>query len=168
MFYISYSIASALPGPLYFNYPYDKILFLQDRLVFTIGRPKLRYLRKKLVKTKTELNDKVILFETKNIEELSLICYKAQSVPTILLLLEHFKFKTIELGIEYFFKAMDASGNTDSTNIGYTYWSYSPKDFQAVNSKSFNGTAESYKIISNPYLLESDKATKLFADFGSF
>ena len=70
-----------------------------------------------------------------------------------------------EVGIEYYFKAFDTSGNVDSSSIGYTYWSYNNKNFEAVN-KSYDGTVESYKIISNPYLLESNQASKVFANYG--
>ena len=72
-----------------------------------------------------------------------------------------------EIGLEYFFMAMDAAGNIDSTSHGHTYWSFHPKMFAAVNNSNFNGAAESYKILANPYLLESNKVSKIFSDFGS-
>ena len=70
------------------------------------------------------------------------------------------------VGIEYFFKAIDAAGNSDSTEIGYTYWSHIQKSFDVVN-EFYNGAADSYKIIANPYLLESKNVSKIFADYGS-
>ncbi len=71
-----------------------------------------------------------------------------------------------EMGLEYYFKVSDDAGNIDSTMVGYTYLSYSPKSFEAVN-KSYQGTADSYRIISNPYSLESNKTSRIFADYGS-
>jgi len=72
-----------------------------------------------------------------------------------------------DMGIEYYFKVTDVAGNVDSTNIGHTYWSYSPQEFSATNSKHFNGSETSYRIISNPYDLESKKVSKIFAEYGS-
>ncbi|MCG8307912.1 MAG: cadherin domain-containing protein [Cytophagales bacterium] len=72
-----------------------------------------------------------------------------------------------EMGIEYYFKAIDAAGNADSTNVGYTYWSFAPKQFNAVNTNDYKGTASSYKIITNPYLIESSKVSKIFSDYGA-
>jgi len=70
-----------------------------------------------------------------------------------------------ELGLEYSFKVKDAAGNTDS--IGrYIYRSFSSLDFDIVNEK-YDGNLESYKIITNPYALESNKVSKIFADYGS-
>lgn len=71
-----------------------------------------------------------------------------------------------EVGIEYYFKAFDTSGNTDSSGLGYTYRSFDDKDFSAVNN-SYDGSAEAYKIITNPYLLESNQASKIFAEYGA-
>ena len=71
-----------------------------------------------------------------------------------------------EMGISYYFKVRDAAGNLETTDIGYCYWIYSKKTFEPT-AETFNGTVESYKIITNPYALESTKVSKIFADYGS-
>lgn len=69
-----------------------------------------------------------------------------------------------EMGIEYYFKAIDAAGNVDSTNTGYVHKSFINLPFNSVN-KSFNGDAASYRIIANPYSVESEKASIIFSDY---
>lgn len=74
-----------------------------------------------------------------------------------------------DMGIEYYFKAIDAAGNGDSTEVYRTYWSYDSKKF-TVTGKTYNsyeGNAESYRIIANPYTLENNKVSKIFSDYGS-
>ncbi|MDZ7605806.1 MAG: hypothetical protein U5K79_09520 [Cyclobacteriaceae bacterium] len=70
-----------------------------------------------------------------------------------------------ELGLEYLFVVADVAKNTDSLR-GYTYRAYTSLDFDIVNEK-YDGDLESYKIITNPYALETSKVSKIFADYGS-
>ncbi len=71
-----------------------------------------------------------------------------------------------EMGIEYYFKVIDAADNVDSTETGYTYRSFASKSFAPVNG-TFDGSLQSYIIIANPYRIESNKVSKIFADYGS-
>jgi hypothetical protein len=72
-----------------------------------------------------------------------------------------------EMGIEYYFKVIDAAGNADSTVVGYTYKMYASKIFEPTG-KSYNGDFASYKIVSNPFSLGSNgKVSKIFSDYGS-
>ena len=71
-----------------------------------------------------------------------------------------------EMGIEYYFKVTDAAYNADSTATGYAYRSFTSQNFSPVNG-IFDGSIQSYIIISNPYLIESTKVSKIFADYGS-
>ena len=49
---------------------------------------------KELINSKVEIKDSCVLFDIKRLEELCLLCYKAQSVDKILLLLGSFEFKS--------------------------------------------------------------------------
>jgi hypothetical protein len=69
------------------------------------------------------------------------------------------------LGLEYYFKIVDGAGNIDSTG-NYTFRSFSSLEYDVVNEE-YDGDLESYKIIANPYALESNKVSKIFADYGS-
>ncbi len=69
-----------------------------------------------------------------------------------------------EMGLAYYFKVTDAAQNIDSTGIGYIYNHFNIKPFDPVN-KSFLGSQASYKIIANPYYIESDKTSRIFADY---
>jgi hypothetical protein len=70
-----------------------------------------------------------------------------------------------ELGIEYYFKVTDAAENVDSTVIGFTYVEYQKMPFSPM-SETFNGDLSSYKIIANPFVLESNKVSEIFSDYG--
>ncbi len=71
-----------------------------------------------------------------------------------------------EMGLSYYFRVTDAAQNVDSTDIGYIYNQFDVKPFDPVN-KTFNGSQDSYKIISNPYNIDNDKASRIFADYPS-
>lgn len=71
-----------------------------------------------------------------------------------------------ELGLEYYFKVTDVALNVDSTEIGYLYNHFNIKSFTPVN-QVYSGSIDSYKIISNPYTIENNKASKIFADYPS-
>ena len=47
---------------------------------------------KELINAKTEIKESCIIFEPKKLEDLALLCYKAQSVDKILFLFNHFNF----------------------------------------------------------------------------
>src|SRR3989338_2380603 len=51
---------------------------------------------KELINSKSEIKDSCVIFDVKKLEELALLCYKAQSVDKILYLFDSFKFKDIE------------------------------------------------------------------------
>ena len=53
------------------------------------------------VNSKTEIKESCVIFEAKGYEELALVCYKAQSVYKVLLLLDNFKVKSLEDLCEY-------------------------------------------------------------------
>ncbi len=72
-----------------------------------------------------------------------------------------------ELGVEYYFQAVDASGNTSVTSVSQTYRSYNTREFTPT-SKTYNGDQVSYKIITNPYQSVSpNRVSKIFSDYGS-
>ena len=48
---------------------------------------------KELINSKAEIKDSCVLFDIKRLEELCLLCYKAQSVDKILFLFNNFEFK---------------------------------------------------------------------------
>ncbi|MDP7180371.1 MAG: THUMP domain-containing protein [Candidatus Woesearchaeota archaeon] len=52
---------------------------------------------KELINAKTEIKDSCIIFEPKKLEDLALLCYKAQSVDKILFLFNHFNFNEKDL-----------------------------------------------------------------------
>ncbi|MCK5703671.1 MAG: hypothetical protein KAI29_21085, partial [Cyclobacteriaceae bacterium] len=71
-----------------------------------------------------------------------------------------------EMGLAYYFKVTDAALNVDSTEIGYLYNHFNTKPFSPVNL-AYSGSLESYKIITIPYKIESNKASRVFADYPS-
>jgi len=51
---------------------------------------------KELIKAQTKIKESCIIFEAKKIEDLALLCYKAQSVNRVLLLMDEFNISKIE------------------------------------------------------------------------
>src|SRR3989338_7306509 len=62
---------------------------------------------KELIKAKTEIKDSCVFFEPKKLEDLCLLCYKAQSVDKILFLFDSFGFKDADDLINKLQKAID-------------------------------------------------------------
>ena len=54
---------------------------------------------KELIKAKSEIKDSCVIFDIKKLEELCLLCYKAQSAEKILFLLGAFELKELEKSI---------------------------------------------------------------------
>lgn len=73
---------------------------------------------------------------------------------------------TDDMGIEYYFKVLDASGNADSTSIAYTYVETINQDFKPT-SLNYKGDEGSYRIIANPYLFENNSIVEIFSDYGA-
>ncbi|NJN28019.1 MAG: cadherin repeat domain-containing protein [Cyclobacteriaceae bacterium] len=69
-----------------------------------------------------------------------------------------------EMGLSYYFKVRDAAGNMDSTGVLYTYTNYSQRVLSPTE-KTSSGTAESYQIIANPFLLENDRVLEVFTAY---
>lgn len=72
-----------------------------------------------------------------------------------------------EMGIEYYFMAVDASGNQESTPVGQTYRSFQTREFSPTGI-AYNGELGSYKIIANPYQSTTpNRISKIFSDYGT-
>lgn len=72
-----------------------------------------------------------------------------------------------EMGIEYYFIAVDASGNQESTPVGQTYRSFQTREFSPTGI-AYNGELDSYKIIANPYQSTTpNRISKIFSDYGT-
>ena len=69
-----------------------------------------------------------------------------------------------EMGIEYYFKSIDEAGNSDSTDLVYTYQAYKDIRFDPTQL-SYKGNIESYRIIANPYDIESNRVSAIFSDY---
>ena len=72
-----------------------------------------------------------------------------------------------EMGIEYYFEVVDAAENTTLSPRGYAYKMFESKVF-APTGEQYSGEINSYRILSNPYLLGGgNKVSKIFSDYGS-
>jgi len=69
------------------------------------------------------------------------------------------------LGLEYRFRILDAAGNDTLTPIQYLYMDYETRPFIPTGD-SYDGSSNSYRIISIPYELGSDKVNAIFSDYG--
>jgi len=70
---------------------------------------------KELINSKAEVKDNCVIFNIKKLEELSLLCYKAQSVEKILFLLDNFNFKDFNKEIKKVIAKIDFSKWLDKT-----------------------------------------------------
>jgi len=70
-----------------------------------------------------------------------------------------------ELGLEYFFKIVDAAGNIAETPIKYLYIDYLSKTFKPTTF-TYSGNSESYRLIANPYELGNNSPRAIFSDYG--
>ncbi len=71
-----------------------------------------------------------------------------------------------EMGLEYYFKIIDAYENETISDTSYLYKTYISKLFEPT-ARTYNGTLESYKIIANPFDLEPNKISVIFSDYES-
>jgi 23S rRNA G2445 N2-methylase RlmL len=70
---------------------------------------------KELTNTKAEVKDSCVIFNIKKLEDLCLLCYKAQSVEKILFLLDNFNFKDFNKEIKKAIAKIDFSKWLDKT-----------------------------------------------------
>jgi len=70
---------------------------------------------KELINSKAEVKDSCVIFNIKKLEELCLLCYKAQSVGKILFLLDNFNFKDFNKEIKKAIAKIDFSKWLDKT-----------------------------------------------------
>ena len=70
---------------------------------------------KELISSKAEVKDSCVIFNIKKLEELCLLCYKAQSVEKILFLLDNFEFKDFNKEIKKAIAKIDFSKWLDKT-----------------------------------------------------
>jgi hypothetical protein len=70
-----------------------------------------------------------------------------------------------DLGLEYYFRIIDAAGNDTITPTYYIYKKFQSLPFDPING-DYDGTINSYRLITNPYDLGSDKISAIFSDYG--
>jgi len=70
-----------------------------------------------------------------------------------------------ELGMEYYFKVIDAAGLAADTIIHYLYTDWASREWTPTG-KAYDGSEASYRIISNPYELGNNKVSAIFSAYG--
>jgi len=104
---------------------------------------------KELIKAKARVKDSCIIFDIKKLEELCLLCYKAQSAEKILFLLGAFELKELEKSI---------------AKIKFDDWLYKKTTFRVSCKKINNDAISSEEIVGNigALIIENIKKNKKY------
>jgi len=104
---------------------------------------------KELINSKAEIKDSCVIFNIKKLEDLCLLCYKAQSVDKILFLLDHFNLKDIDERI---------------SQIKFDEWLDKKTTFRVTCKKIKNETLSSEEIAGNigALIIENIKKNKKY------
>lgn len=110
---------------------------------------------KELVKAKTQVKESCVIFEPKNLEDLCLLCYKAQSAEKILFLFDYFDFNDND-----FFAAL----KKNIEKIDFDKWLNKKTTFRVSSKKIDNDNISSEEICSKTgeFIIEHIKKTKKY------
>lgn len=111
---------------------------------------------KELINSKAEVKEGCVIFDIKKLEELCLLCYKAQSVEKILLLFDYFGFKDHD---DLNNKLKQAIGK-----IKFSDWLDKTTTFRATCKKVDNDMLSSEEIAADAgeFIIEAIKKTKKY------
>lgn len=109
---------------------------------------------KELIKAKTQINESCVIFEAEKIEELCLLCYKAQSVEKILFLFGYFNFNNKNLFDDL---------KKHIENIDFSKWLNKEITFKVI-SKIINNDLSSQEISekTGEFIINHIKKTKKY------
>jgi len=104
---------------------------------------------KELIKAKAQIEDSCVIFNIKKLEELCLLCYKAQSVEKILFLFDHFELKDLNKTIK---------------KIKFDKWLDKDTTFRVTCKKIDNENISSEEIAANigALIIENIKKNKKY------